>query len=310
MEYTVEHETVYRYPRSVTESYTVVHLQPRTNLRQYCTGYVLDVTPQCRVFSYVDRFGNDVQHFAIVPEHNELRIVARSHVVTLPAGAVTAPQDVDAAQLDADPRTPELAEFRGTTPYVRIDDSVARLAREVPAPDDDLAGYFLAAGSFIHHTFRYRPGTTDVRTTVADVVAARAGVCQDFAHVLIALARSRGIPARYASGYIFRGVAGTLGADASHAWAEAFLPPYGWVGFDPTNDRLIDDGFVLVALGRDYGDVSPTRGLYRGAEAATLSVAVAVGAAGTAAETGGQQQQQQQSQTGSQSQSQSQSQRL
>jgi len=97
VEYTVEHETVYRYPRSVTESYTVVHLQPRTNLRQYCTGYALDVTPHSRVFSYVDRFGNDVQHFAIVPEHTELRIVARSHVVTLPAGAVTAPQDVDAA---------------------------------------------------------------------------------------------------------------------------------------------------------------------------------------------------------------------
>jgi transglutaminase-like putative cysteine protease len=296
MEYTVEHETIYKYPRSVTESYTVAHLQPRTNLRQYCTGYVLDVTPPARVFSYVDRFGNDVQHFAIVPEHTELRIVARSHVVTLPAGAVTTPQDVDAAQLDADPRTPELAEFRGTTPYVHIDDDVARLARDVPAPDDDLAGYFLAAGSFIHHNFRYRAGVTDVRTTVADVIAAREGVCQDFAHVLIALARSRGIPTRYASGYIFRGAAGALGADASHAWAEAYLPPYGWIGFDPTNDRLVDDGFVLVAIGRDYGDVSPTRGLYRGAEAATLSVAVAVGAAvgGAAGEDQEQQQQQQQ----------------
>jgi transglutaminase-like putative cysteine protease len=292
VEYTVEHETVYRYPRSVTESYTVVHLQPRTNLRQYCTGYALDVTPHSRVFSYVDRFGNDVQHFAIVPEHTELRIVARSHVVTLPAGTVTTPQDVDAAKLDADPYTPELAEFRGTTPYVHVDHAVARLAGEVAAPDDDLAGYFLAAGSFIHHTFRYRPGVTDVRTTVADVIAAREGVCQDFAHVLIALARSRGIPTRYASGYIFRGAAGALGADASHAWAEAYLPPYGWVGFDPTNDRLVDDGFVLVALGRDYGDVSPTRGLYRGPQAGTLSVAVAVGAA---ADDGSGQQQQSQS---------------
>ena len=279
MEYTVEHETIYEYPRSVTESYTVVHLQPRTNLRQYCTGYVLDVTPSSRVFSYVDRFGNDVQHFAIVPEHTKLRIVARSHVVTLPANGNGPTRGVRAADLDADPRMPELAEFRGSTPYVRVDDTVADLARTIDAPDDDLAAYFLAAGSHLHRNFSYRPGVTDVRTTVADVIAARAGVCQDFAHVLIALARSRGIPARYASGYIFRGVAGTLGADASHAWAEAYLPPFGWVGFDPTNERLVDDGFVLVALGRDYGDVSPTRGLYRGAEAATLSVAVAVGAA-------------------------------
>ncbi len=282
MEYTVEHETIYRYPRSVTESYTVVHLQPRTNLRQYCTGYALDVTPSSRVFSYVDRFGNDVQHFAIVPEHTELRIVARSHVVTIPAAGGSGPtHGVYAADLEEDSRVPELAEFRGTTPYVKVDDAVAALASDVHAPDDDLAAYYLAAGSYLHRNFSYRPGVTFMRTTVADVIAARAGVCQDFAHVLIALARSRGIPARYASGYIFRGVAGTLGADASHAWAEAYLPPFGWVGFDPTNERLVDDGFVLVALGRDYGDVSPTRGLYRGVEAATLSVAVAVGAAAT-----------------------------
>ena len=278
MEYTVEHETIYKYPRSVTESYTVVHLQPRTNLRQYCTGYVLDVTPSSRVFSYVDRFGNDVQHFAIVPEHTELRIVARSQVVTMPANGNGPTRSVHQADLDADPRFAELAEFRGSTPYVRVDDAVAQLAHDIAAPGDDLAAYFLAAGSFLHRNFAYRPGVTDVRTTVADVIAARAGVCQDFAHVLIALARSRGIPARYASGYIFRGVAGTLGADASHAWAEAYLPPFGWVAFDPTNERLVDDGFVLVAVGRDYGDVSPTRGLYRGVEAATLSVAVAVGA--------------------------------
>ena len=295
MEYTVEHETIYKYPRSVTESYTVVHLQPRTNLRQYCTGYALDVAPSSRVFSYVDRFGNDVQHFAIVPEHTELRIVARSHVVTLPATSGNGPtRGVRAADLDADPRVPELAEFRGTTPYVRVDDTVAGLAREIDAPDDDLAAFFLAAGSYLHRNFSYRPGVTDVRTTVADVIVAREGVCQDFAHVLIALARSRGIPARYASGYIFRGVAGTLGADASHAWAEAYLPPFGWVGFDPTNERLVDDGFVLVALGRDYGDVSPTRGLYRGVEAATLSVAVAVGAA--PGDAFGEQEQQQQQQ--------------
>jgi transglutaminase-like putative cysteine protease len=293
VEYTVEHETIYRYPRAVTESYTVVHLQPRTNLRQYCTGYTLQVAPATPVFSYVDRFANDVQHFAIVPEHTELRIVARSQVVTLPGGDGAA-QGVTAAQLAADPILPELDEFRHTTPYVCVDDTAAQLAREVGAPDDDLAAYFQAAGSFLHRSFSYRPGVTDVRTTVADVIAARAGVCQDFAHVLIALARSRGIPARYASGYIFRGTASTLGADASHAWAEAYLPPYGWVGFDPTNDRLVDDGFVLVALGRDYGDVSPTRGLYRGAEAATLSVAVAVGAAAGDPREREQQEQQQQ----------------
>jgi len=279
MEYTIDHETAYRYPQPVSESYTVVHLQPRTNLRQYCTRYDLSVEPGARVFSYLDRFGNDVQHFAVMPEHAQLRIIARSHVVTLPTSGGEIPHDVDAARLHADPLVAELADYCASTPYVALGPEVTRLADAVPAAADDLATYFLAAGSFVHDAFTYRSGVTDVLTTVADVIDAGAGVCQDFAHVLIALARTRGIPARYASGYVFRGAGATLGAEASHAWAEAYLPPYGWVGFDPTNDRLVDDGFVLVAVGRDYGDVSPTRGLYRGVDPGSLRVTVAVDAA-------------------------------
>jgi transglutaminase-like putative cysteine protease len=276
MEYTIDHETAYHYPNAVSESYTVCHLQPRTNLRQYCTRYDLSVEPPARIFSYLDRFGNEVQHFAIMPEHEELRIVARSHVVTLPTSGGEIPHDVTAASLDADPLVAELPDYRASSPYIALGPEVARLADAVPATGDDLGAYFIAAGSFVHDAFAYRSGVTTVSTTVADVIDAGAGVCQDFAHVLIALARTRGIPTRYASGYVFRGADATLGAEASHAWAEAYLPPYGWVGFDPTNDRLVDDGFVLVAVGRDYRDVSPTRGLYRGVDPGTIDVTVAV----------------------------------
>jgi transglutaminase-like putative cysteine protease len=101
-------------------------------------------------------------------------------------------------------------------------------------------------------------------------------VCQDFAHLMIAVLRSAGIPARYVSGYIFGGDSRVLGAEASHAWCEAYLPPYGWVGFDPTNERLIDDHFVRVAIGRDYRDVSPVRGVYRGTRRSEMSVNVAM----------------------------------
>ncbi len=276
MELTVEHETVYRYPRPVSESYTIVHLQPRTTLAQYCTRYDLDVRPNAPVFSYQDRFGNDVQHFSIVPEHDELRIVARSQVVTLGRGPAVVPSGVTQAWIESDVRTPELWDFRHASAYVDIDESVRAFAAQIEAPGDDLAAYFLAAGKHIYATFGYQPGTTTVRTSVAQVVEARGGVCQDFAHLLIAVARARGIPARYASGYIFSGGANVLGAEASHAWAEAYLPPFGWVGFDPTNDRLADDSFVLVALGRDYGDVSPTRGVYRGMTEGEMVVSVAV----------------------------------
>ena len=277
MEYVVDHETVYRYAGSVSESYTVVHLQPRNDPRQYCTQYALNVTPFAPVFSYRDRYGNDVQHFSIVPEHDELRIVARSRVVTVAANGVAIPHGVTPQRIEGDPHVLDLYDFRHASPYVALED-VRPLLDRIDAPADDLAAFFLAAGRHVHETFAYVPGATTVRTTVAEALAAQEGVCQDFAHVLIALARARGIPTRYASGYIFRGSESTVGAEASHAWAEAFLPPYGWVGFDPTNDRLVDDAFVLVAVGRDYGDVSPTRGLYRGRSLATLDVHVSVDA--------------------------------
>ena len=286
MEYVIDHETTYRYANQVTESYTVVHLQPRTDLRQYCTRYELEVHPSAPVFSYRDRFGNDVQQFAVLPEHNELRIVARSRVITVSGGSAV-PHDVDRMRLDADPATPTFYDFLQESPFIAIDDRIRSVASGIDAPANDLAAFALAASHMIHETFVYQPGTTTVQTTVAEALAARTGVCQDYAHVLIALARSRGIPARYASGYIFNG-ATTLGAEASHAWAEVYLPPYGWVGLDPTNDRIVDDLFVLIAIGRDYSDVSPTRGLFRGPSAGTLSVTVAVDTAGD------QQQQQQQ----------------
>ncbi|MFN2460764.1 MAG: transglutaminase domain-containing protein [Candidatus Velthaea sp.] len=275
MEFAVRHETTYQYPSSVAESFTVVHLQPRTNLRQYCTHYELSVAPATRIFSYVDRFGNDVQHFSVIPDHRELRIVAQSRVVTIAGGPSEIPARVDAAALETDPALAELDEFRTDSPYVTVDDAVRSVANAIAAPRGDLAAYFMAAGKYVHDRFTYHPGLTTVQTTVGETLESLAGVCQDFAHVLVALGRARGIPTRYASGYIHLGGAGVLGADASHAWAEAYLPPYGWVGFDPTNDRVVDDTFVLVALGRDYGDVSPTRGLYRGRKG-SLSVSVAV----------------------------------
>ena len=128
-----------------------------------------------------------------------------------------------------------------------------------------------------------------VQTTIDESIKARAGVCQDYAHILVALCRFYGIPARYVSGYVYSGQEGSvLGADASHAWCEAYLGPRGWVGLDPTNNTLIDDRFARIATGRDYRDVSPVRGLYKGASQSTMSVNVAMEVLTTA-----QQQQQQ-----------------
>jgi transglutaminase-like putative cysteine protease len=281
MEFTIEHTTTYAYPDPVTESYTVVHLQPHSDADQFCRHYELDVTPRARVLSYVDRFGNMVQHFAILPTHERLTVTARSNVTTTRALETTGWQPLEAtrARLDADLQFDTLWDFVRESPYVHFSPHLAEFLDELPGPGDAIGAWCKGVCSHIHDTFTYDKDATSVRTEVDAALVARAGVCQDFAHVMIAAVRSAGIPARYVSGDIFNGNADAstiLGADASHAWCEAYLPPYGWVGFDPTNDLIVNGHFVKVAIGRDYKDVSPVRGVYRGSARAEMSVNVAL----------------------------------
>ena len=277
MRFTIAHRTRYRYPMPVHESHTIVHLQPRSDLSQFCTRFELAVTPRARVFSYADRFGNDVQHFAVLPEHDTLEVIARSQVTTA-RGKARAPAPLRRSVVTADPMLDELYDFLHESRYVRYGPGLDALAQSIgtPGPDDDIVDWFRKASGAINRGFTYESGTTTVYATVEEAIALQRGVCQDFAHVLIALCRRTGIAARYVSGYIHSGGGETLGAEASHAWAEAYLGPHGWIGIDPTNDTWIGDHFVRIATGRDYRDVSPVRGVYVGASSSTMSVDVAV----------------------------------
>lgn len=283
MRFTIAHRTRYRYPMPVHESHTIVHLQPRSDPAQFCTRFELTVSPRARVFSYADRFGNDVQHFAVLPEHDTLEVIAHSQVTTA-RGKAKPPAPVRRSVVEADPVFPELWDFLHESRYVRFGPGLDALAARIgtPEPDDDVVAWFHTASKTIHDDFTYESGTTTVYATVEEAIALQRGVCQDFAHVLTALCRRSGIPARYVSGYIHSGGGETLGAEASHAWAEAFMGPHGWVGIDPTNDTWIGDHFVRIASGRDYRDVSPVRGVYVGAKSSTMSVDVAVEAASPA----------------------------
>lgn len=278
MEFTILHQTAYRYPELIHESYSVVHLQPRSDPTQYCTRFDLTIMPSTRLFSYIDRFGNDVHHFAVLPDHDHLSIVARSAIVTVRPHEPVVPAPTTRRELAADPMLPWLFDEREEGGYVAFGPDLVAFAEEVGDPgNDDLVAWMLAAASMIKRTFSYDKGATSVRTTVDESIRLRAGVCQDYAHVLIALARYRGIPARYVSGYLYSdstAEGSVLGAEASHAWCELYLPPHGWVGIDPTNDTLIDDRFAKIAVGRDYRDVSPVRGVYKGASKSTMSVNV------------------------------------
>jgi transglutaminase-like putative cysteine protease len=276
MEYTIAHQTTYFYADSVDESYTVIHLQPRSDQHQFCTKYTVEVSPQARINSYADRFGNDVQHFAILPPHDALAITTRSNVVTMLEHDPPLPLEAFRSTLEADPKVERFYDFLHESPYVHFSDEVDVFRKEFDLPGQSLGAWCRHVMGHINASFSYDTDATTVRTTVREALAQRAGVCQDYAHVMIAVLRCAGIPARYVSGYIFRGESLVLGAEASHAWCEAYLPPYGWVGFDPTNDLLINDHFVKVAIGRDYRDVSPVRGVYRGSQQSEMCVNVAM----------------------------------
>ena len=278
MEFTILHQTTYRYPAKIHESYSIVHLRPRSDSTQYCTKYELNVAPRARIFSYSDRFGNDVQHFAVLPDHDVLSIIARSSVITVRSAQPETPSPVTKEQLNADPNLRWFYDELHESQYVVFSPELAALAVEIGDPgSDDLVAWYLHAGTTIKHTFAYNKNATSISTTIAESIRERAGVCQDYAHILVALCRYYGIPARYVSGYIYSGQEGSvLGAEASHAWCEAYLGSHGWVGYDPTNETLIDDRFARIGVGRDYRDVSPVRGVYKGASRSSMSVNVAM----------------------------------
>jgi len=275
--FSVNHQTHYHDSELVHESDSVVHLQPVSDLTQNCVRFEITISPPAKVASYTDRFGNVVHHFAVLPEHDELTITARSTIITHRPAKPEQPSPVTLQNLAADPQTEWLRDELAPSEYVAFGPALQAFAEEIglPEPSEDLVAWLYRLGHVIQTTFTYDTKATSVQTTIDDAIRWRAGVCQDFAHIMIGVARLAGIPARYVSGYLFSGQAGgVLGAEASHAWCEFYLPPHGWVGFDPTNDTAIDDRFAKIGVGRDYRDVSPVRGVYKGASRSTMSVNV------------------------------------
>jgi len=280
MQYTVRHLTRFTYDNPISESVMEVRMQPRTEQHQRCLGFELTTTPRATITAYGDPLNNIVHHFDIPGRHGQLTIVAEAIVEF-----VGAPSLPDALPIDAWDDVEALG--RSQVHWDGLQHSV--LARETPplkafaatlsnGHRRDPLSEVLAINEAIHRRFTYRQQVTGVDSPIDEALAARRGVCQDFAHIFIALARELGIPARYVSGYLFRGddSQDRSAPDATHAWAEAFLPQLGWVGFDPTNNLIAEERHIRVAIGRDYADVPPTRGVYKGASEMRTELAVGV----------------------------------
>lgn len=284
--YHLVHATEFRYDGPVSESYNEVRLRPIHDETQSCLSFRLITNPASRGTSYRDSFGNWVHQFNILPEHHFLKVEAESVVL-----AHEAPQLADGGMKlsdlegQRDRLEEEFFEFLAPTGYVpHVPQLDELIAAATAGCEGTVSGFVKAASALIHEKFEYVKGATHVNSSITDSLAAGAGVCQDFAHLLLGAARKRGLPARYVSGYLVPESAASpdaklqevIGGSASHAWAELYVPDTGWIGLDPTLGRPLGLRHVRLAYGRDYGDVAPVRGVYKGHAGQRLSVDVSV----------------------------------
>ena len=274
----VYHRTRYQYGSPVSESFNEARLQPVEVPLQRVHSFDLRISPQASFKCQKDFYQNHVHRFDILGLHQELLVDATSVVTTIPPilpveGAEVYPLSEMHRCLVMD----RCYDFLQPSAYIVPDETSMALAREILQGELDAWRACLRIMTFIHEGFRYQAQVTNAHTTMAEALGLRQGVCQDFANVMIGLCRGLHIPARYVSGYLYNGPADQLrGAQASHAWVEVYLPGLGWLALDPTNAQAAGERHVKLAVGRDYADVSPFKGTYRGTAQRTLGVEVLV----------------------------------
>lgn len=281
MHYSINHVTKFRYSAPITESIMELRMQPRSEGLQRCLNFNISVRPSARIASYRDHLDNVVHHFDIPGQHTQLVITTESLVELLPAPPLPDALDSSAwSELDADVAEGDYWEMLMPSHFACQTNLLHDLARElnVQRRDDPLT-VLRELNTAIYGAFAYEPQSTRVDSPIDDALRVRQGVCQDYSHIMIALVRDQlRIPCRYVSGYLFHRVEynDRSAQDATHAWVEALLPGLGWIGFDPTNNLIAGERHIRVAVGRDYADVPPTRGVFKGTAESELSVAVQV----------------------------------
>jgi transglutaminase-like putative cysteine protease len=279
----IRHLTQYQYAAPVRESVMELWLQPQKSGRQRLISFDLDLDPSAKLFSYVDAFGNAVYHFDQPQPHERLTIISKAAVET--DSTPDFPETLDLGEWDRLRSEFVRGEwfdflhphgFAESTP--RLEAFVQAHALDGAHLRDPLTAV-RRLSSTLYEALGYEAGVTEADSPIDKALEAGRGVCQDFAHIMIAVCRSWGVPARYVSGYLYtdRSHGGDRSdPDATHAWVEVFLPSLRWVGFDPTNNTLAGERHVVVAVGRDYDDVPPSRGVYKGDADSELAVAVSV----------------------------------
>jgi transglutaminase-like putative cysteine protease len=275
--YKVLHRTVFDYDAPVRDSLNTLHLEPRTFPFQRTLSAVVKVLPATRVRRFHDLFENVTHHFEVLGDHRRLEIESRIRIQNLPLIIPQASQQALLHEYRGGDIPEQTWAYLQDSRFVFRHPQIWRQALDITAGIGPVFGQAVAIMHWVHREFRYEAGSTHVNTHIEEAFALRRGVCQDFTHVMLGLCRAIGIPARYASGYLYNGPRDhLLGAQASHAWPEVFFPDVGWIGFDPTNETLADERYIKVAVGRDYDDVAPVRGSYHGTGHCKMGVSVEV----------------------------------
>jgi len=276
VKWAVRHRTAFSYAGPVQDSFNEVRLQPVTNPHQQLESFKLTVNPASSVDHFLDFYGNWVHHFDVFEPHTFLEMQTEAVVITrLPPPLAEDAQPAPLSRLRDVANTESCFDFIQASRFTDTSPATWRLAVDATAKQTDVWQASLAIMRFVNRLLEYETSSTHVHTPMREALAQRRGVCQDFAHVMIGLSRALHIPARYVSGYL-----ATQSASATHAWTEVYVPSVGWRGLDPTHNCQPDESYVKIGVGRDYNDVPPVRGTYRGTLSRRMDVDVQITKAG------------------------------
>lgn len=275
----VHHRTEYSYSDLVTNNSNELKLTPINTRWQSCVSSFIRVLPATRLSHYFDLNNNQVHRFEVVDPHD--RLVIDSYIELLTRSRVNyadLPYGFQHVNLDKCRFIDECHPFLQNSSLVEITPEAWRQALDVQGDSKDVFQTAYAIMEHVYSEYTYTGGVTNVSTTASEVLMRREGVCQDFAHAMVAMCRSIGIPARYVSGYFFDASRGVhaRGSEASHAWVDVYIDGFGWIGLDPTNNKVVDDTYITLAIGRDYMDVAPVKGSYIGSARSLMAVTLQV----------------------------------
>ncbi len=271
----IHHITKYQYDRPIKESVNEIKIYPSNIPTQQLLEMELQITGNPEVLTFTDYWGNKTGNFNLLRPHQELIIESKLTVQTNTTSVINFPETT-LFSTSADLQNLLLLQYSRSSP-VQLESFLDIAIKEIYDDKKSIAQIAFACSEYIYNQFTYIKGITTIETTVEEIIEQKAGVCQDFAHVLLELLRAMKIPSRYVSGYICPNKNGMRGEGATHAWVEFYIPTYGWVGLDPTNNVWVESHHIKLAVGRDFTDCTPAKGTFKGPAHQSLSVYVSIG---------------------------------